>query len=203
VGTDIFIYAERKEAEQWHLLTYNQTDQPIMRKEWPSGTNDLYEERNYDLFAILADVTNSPNETETQNSRRYEPIATRRGFPNDLSPELRALIGEERESDRASWLLLRELLEFDWYGKTVQKHKQVGQKLAEAYEHGYNVSPYRWQWLQDIPGSDPGWMHGNVSVRWTETYADSVGKEFMQSILDRLREYGNPNDVRIVFWFWS
>lgn len=198
MGTDIFMHAERRVNGRWHLVmdgapTDGRLDAPV----------DLYDRRNYNLFAILADVTNVPAGTPEPQGTHYEPIAPRRGVPNDVSEELRVLWAAEGARDRASWYLLRELLEFDWYGKTVRKHAWVGPELAAAYERGYATSPYLWQWLQDIPGSDESWMRGNVPVTWVETYADSAGSDFMQGVLGRLRGYGDPEGVRIVFSFWS
>lgn len=198
MGTDIFMYAEHRVNGRWHLVT---------RTDSTGGQNiepvDLYSERNYDLFAILADVTNYPLGTEQPGRAHYEPISPRRGVPDDVSSELAALWAVEGAQDRASWYSLRELIDFDWYGKKVWKHARVSAKLAVAYRQGYSISPYKWQWLQDIPDSDPSWMEGDVPITWVETYADTAGVGFMQGVLSRLQDYGNLDDVRIVFSFSS
>jgi len=202
VGTDIYMYAEHRVDGQWRLVTRN--DLPCDQLGETAGSYvSLYEKGNYDLFAILADVTNYPLGTESPARAHFEPIAPRRGVPDDASPELRVLWVAEEAQDRASWYLLRELLEFDWYSKTVRKHARVGPKLAAAYRQGYSASPYLWRWLQDIPGSDPNWIEGDVPITWVETYADAAGPDFMHGVLDKLREYGDLDDVRIVFSFSS
>lgn len=57
---------------------------------------DLYDTRNYSLFAILADV---------RNEEGYERIAPRRGIPNNLSPEIKSY-SESFQSNESSttWL---------------------------------------------------------------------------------------------------
>jgi hypothetical protein len=123
MGTDIWMYAEKREAASWKPcfpLKTNEYGNPEMTTVYRNG-------RNYELFRILADV-------ERLTNQGFGSICAPRGLPDDLSPELRILTEFMEELAREgavyahnySWLLLRELLEFAWKEK---KHK--GHTLAE------------------------------------------------------------------------
>lgn len=63
-------------------------------------------DRNYLLFAILANVRNRYN---------IQPISLPKGLPYDVSPELKKQSDEENgDAHTRSWLTLKELLEYDW-----------------------------------------------------------------------------------------
>jgi hypothetical protein len=96
MGTDISSFAERRTKRGWeHCLV------------------DFYcgEERNYALFAILAGVRRLTNSG-------FEPIVPPRGFPTD-SPAVGHLAGvpETPSCHNATWLSLKELLDFPWHQK--------------------------------------------------------------------------------------
>ena len=90
MGCDIHTYAEKKSKDgKWELIP----------------TVELFSERNYFLFELLAGV------------RSYvglKPIASPRGIPKDVSESTRESCNEWGEDGHTpSWLSLEELLEFD------------------------------------------------------------------------------------------
>lgn len=110
MGTDIHVYIEQKIIKN---------DNPLMT-EWISvdeWINDprleimevrqrYWEDRNYLLFAILANVRNQYN---------IQPISLPKGLPDDVSPEVKKQSDEENgDVHTRSWLTLKELLEYDW-----------------------------------------------------------------------------------------
>ena len=113
MGCDIHLYVERRENGQW-----------VSADKWtpnPYYENRFYTGRNYELFAMLADVRNSGGIT---------PIAAPRGLPADVSPEVKG------ESDRwasdghsHSWLTIAELNAYNWQ----QPVKYEGCVDAENY----------------------------------------------------------------------
>jgi hypothetical protein len=117
MGTDIEMYAEKREAGSWKPCF------PLRRGNLgdPRMTVEYRNDRNYALFRILADVGRLTNQG-------IVPVFKPRGLPDDLSPELATLadfIADYDFSHNYSWLLLRELLEFPWYE---QRHR--GRTLA-------------------------------------------------------------------------
>jgi len=104
MGCDIHCYPERLgEADGW---------EPVLGL-------DPFEDRNYSRFAFLAGV---------RNYSSARPISVPRGIPANISPEVKRIFlqwGDDAHS--ASWLLLSELLEFD-YGQTFEDLRDGGQK---------------------------------------------------------------------------
>lgn len=212
MGTDIYLYAEIKKDGAWHLLgelkenrEYYPEDNPNSQ---PLNPVELYNGRNYDLFSILADVRN-PN-GKTLDNKPFDVIAPPRGLPEDLSAEIRNWLKnwEYEDDDESgvgssgvgspSWLLLSEVLQFDWDGKVMHYEAMVDARVARLFEES-KPFPYS-KWPKEIPISYSTYQRDGVIVRWTDTYADSVGKDFME-LLNTLKQHGEPSQIRLVFWF--
>ncbi len=189
MGIDISMYAEKIDiAGTWQLLK-EPTD-----SQTASYAEIYYGSRNYDLFAILADVRNPTG--RTVDNRLFETIASPPALPADLSAELR---DETRDTEiwGSSWLLLSEVLQFDWYGKVMCHEAMVDARVAHLFEES---KPFPLaQWLPEIEVGYAIYMLDGVTVRWTETYGESAG-DFMK-FLERLKQQGEPSQIRLVFWF--
>ena len=110
--------------------------------------------------------------------RLMEPVAAflpLRGIPLDASP--RMLESQRLQPWRnASWLLVRELLDFDWHGRRVT--------------HVYDAE-------RSIP---PGYLAPPApDGTWTETYAEFVGTEVMDFLLPQFKSLGEPEQMRVIF----
>lgn len=165
MGTDISMYAEIKRNGRWHFLGDMEENKDYFPEENPNAQRhkpiEIYDSRNYPLFAILADMRN-PDKGVT-----YDVIAQPRGLPQDLSPEIQNWLLDWEVEDQTdfmvfSWLLLSEVLDFNW-----QKKVQVKEGAA-----------FNW------------------------SYAYIVGKHALQKF-EELKQYGEPSDIRLVFWFDS
>lgn len=103
MGCDIHLLLEKRVGGKWSPAQPKRTGKYSKEPEWPSPYND----RHYDLFAILAGV---------RNNNGFVPISEPKGFPEDMSREYAA----EQESDwlfgdhSFSHLSLAEILDFDW-----------------------------------------------------------------------------------------
>src|SRR5580692_8219650 len=96
MGTDIYLHAGKRSGAFWQYC----------------GELEDLEFRNYEFFAILANVRNPIRSTTP-----FDWITNARGFPTDASEELRKnalLFG----GHNPGWVTLRELLDFDWHGTT-------------------------------------------------------------------------------------
>jgi len=70
---------------------------------------DLFLNRNYKMFGILADV---------RNNLGFTPIAPGRGLPYDASYWTRAKYEKwEADAHSATWMTLQEMLKYDWNEK--------------------------------------------------------------------------------------
>lgn len=198
MGTDIRIYAEQYVNGHWQFIgemienTYHSYDPEHEPLYYPK---DLYDTRNYSLFAILADV---------RNHEGYECIAPPRGLPDGLSPEIENWFEHYQEDAfSASWFTLEELVHFDWHGKRIQIYAMVDERVTHLFhpEHGF---PFR-DWPAGIQCSysttAPEAPYSNAN--WTETYAEAAGLDFLELLDTFSQQYGVSKDVRFVFWFVS
>jgi hypothetical protein len=204
VGTDISYHAERRTLHGWEVCLSDQVDE-----EGRPYRLDFYcgEERNYNLFAILADVKRFTN-------GGFEPIVPPRGFPTD-SPAVgrEALEPETYSSHNRTWLTLRELLEFPWYEKSIP---------FSVYVDAENFLHYR---TDSRPQSaSPSPLHGcrvvsndemerlitageDTSLKMTLIsfgipYAEFAGP-FVTETLPLLQQLASPDDIRLILSFDS
>lgn len=172
MGCDIHSFTEKRNKEN---------------NKWELVENsNPFDWRNYSVFAFLADV---------RNYDHCEPISQPKGLPNDsefLNTETDDGWGgvetekkriEEMDYHSKSFLTLKELLEFD-YDKTF-----------------LNRRIYKPTYRED--GTCSG---GNGAALAEEgegkivSYRENLGTGFFAE-LDKLKELGEPDDVRVVFYF--
>lgn len=115
------------------------------------------------------------------NVRNYSditPLSKPKGLPEDMSAEVRS--GCEDYDHSASWLTLRELLSVD-YDAPVEDRRVTRQIRPNVFHGGCTAEP------------------GGGTMT---TLREFLGTQFM-SHLEILKTLGNPDDVRVVFWFDS
>jgi hypothetical protein len=197
MGTDIYVCAEVLRNGRWQLAepleeNSNWSDEdPDGGPRWEPS--NLYRRRNYVLFAVLANVRNA--------TRSIECICEPRGLPDDVSQEVnrwyQRYLGD---AYAAGWLSLAELDAFDWAGKRVLCSCFVDPSLAHLFPPDQKGFPegYRKSEVLGAGDKSPG-----IEVSWLESYADAIGPEFVIDVRKKLHSFGQPNAVRIVFWFWA
>lgn len=115
MGTDIHMVAERFDGARWRLVgEAGKTRHGRLRMPEP------YDGRNYDLFAILADVRNGRGVAGIKTGSGFEIMAEPRGVPVDCSPEFRQW-AEDWSGHTPSWVTLAEILAFDWTRLTTRR----------------------------------------------------------------------------------
>lgn len=177
MGTDIYLHVEHRTDDGWEYC----------------GKLDDLEVRHYAFFAILADVRNPIRSTEP-----FAHISSRRGFPDDMCKEIQS-DGLLMTGHDPGWVSLRELLDFDWDGRTIMRSAVVPPEAAEAFGDGKQnfprdrLPPNCW-----FAESGPG-----PRVTWIETYREAVGEKFLKELTGALAKFGSPDDVRIIFSFDS
>lgn len=126
MGCDIHLYAEKRVNGAW-IAADTWTDDP-----YEPGTKEVayearfYTGRNYDLFAMLADVRNGRGFAGIRTGDGFNPIASPKGLPDDCSPEVRAESdGWGVDGHSHSFLTVAELMAYDWT-QTTRKAGVVG-----------------------------------------------------------------------------
>lgn len=114
MGCDIHMRAEIYRAAGWELADV-----------------EVYDWRNYDLFAILADVRNGYGFAGVPTGVGFEPIAPPRGIPDDCHPLTREFLESYgMDGHSHSWHTLADLAAYDWERTTMK----CGVVSADEYE---------------------------------------------------------------------
>jgi len=187
MGCDIHSFAEVKKDNKWVRIKESLFDDGDEKTTEPFGL------RTYSVFAFLADV---------RNYDHCEPISEPKGLPDDseylnsVSPYAydsnpmngKPIPENERETIKSdvmqndyhsySWLTLKELLDFD-YNKTFWNRRVSKQ-----------TSPHGWN------GAALAEEGEGVII----SYKENLGECFFKDI-EVLKILGEPENVRIVFWF--
>lgn len=177
--------------------------------------------RNYNLFAIFADVRNGIGFAGTKTGEGFNIIAEPRGIPDDASIETAWDIQHwEGDAHSHSWLTLKDLLDFDWDQTTSHVGVVSPREFVHWKEHG--VPSY---WSADVSGltvleisneemeahlasgggsTNEAGLFLYTTVTWESKYRDSVGSHFFDVTIHALKQLGDPEeaeDVRLVFFF--
>lgn len=167
MGCDIHCWAEKRVEGKWVLVTPQKGDaswsefynEKMSAMDWESENDASLHKarvdigRNYDAFAILADVRNGRGFAGVKTGDGFRPIlAERRGWPKDRSPLLES---EDAIEHSPSWLTLRELNEYDW----TQRTGQLGVVSLPEYV----------EWRDKRPHAAPEHYCGGISGKNRET----------------------------------
>jgi len=228
MGCDIHLYVEVYKdgnwisADEWEEVKWN--GHKFM--DIPYG-KAYYDDRNYNLFAILADVRNGYGFAGVKTGFGFKPIDDPRGLPFDVS-EILAKEGDNVDYHSHSWFTVQELMDYDWTQTTeligvINAPEYLSMRLYEqdrprtycADVTGKSIIRVDQQemnklideTIKDIE-DDYSKMEavkenlGNVytAVKWSMHYYECASK-FLSHTLPRLWRLGYYDQVRIVFWF--
>lgn len=212
MGCDIHLFGERRVDGKWESVDEWVTED-FAGYIYTSVKRDarLYDGRNYDLFAILANVRNGYGFAGVLTGTGFIPISEPRGLPTDVSPEVKAnSMDWGGDGHSHSWLTLRELLDYDWNQTTmkvgvVDVERYIGNREGPYDNYcgwisgpSVNVMPVdKAQLMSDDELRDAA---SHVQVLWPQTYRERA-EHFLTTTIPKLEALGSPDDVRIVFWF--
>lgn len=135
MGCDIHAAIEIKNGHGWEAVTFPNKYFGKYDDE-PEKTASLDFGRNYDAFAILANVRNGCGFAGVDTGDGFIPISEPRGLPDDVSECAvnTALTGDHS----ASFVTLPELLAYDWTRESVHR----GWVNGVAFEHWDRVKEW-------------------------------------------------------------
>jgi len=113
MGCDIHLIVEKynETTKRWELVGNAERDPDDGYITMPR----VYRGRNYDLFAILANVRNGYGFGGVPTGEGFVPIAEPRGVPDNASPEFLTWVHQWGVDGHShSWLLVQELLDCSW-----------------------------------------------------------------------------------------
>jgi hypothetical protein len=152
MGCDIHTMAEIGHEydgkTHWSAITYPVFDHPYFNADKPVAgfnhpyTTEPYDERNYRLFAFLADVRNGRGFAGVDTGNRVTPIAEPRGVPDDASDEWKKEVEQwGQDFHSASWFTLAELKAADWDQKTIERGIIDEKAYLEIKATGFSSTP--------------------------------------------------------------
>lgn len=199
MGCDIHLYAEKRVNGVW-VTADEWREVPKWEEAHMERINSFYGDRNYDLFAILADVRNGHGFAGVKTGEGFVPISDPRGIPEDCSPEYRREVeswGGDGHSH--SWVTLEDIFRYDWT-QTTQKQGWVNfENWARWKVYG---SPREWSGA--ISGRS---VSRHTEEDWTAIWEKVAGDKnpLWQSDKDLLSQFygelgGKEWPVTLVTW---
>ena len=205
MGCDIHLYTEKliewDNKKFWWCIDYFQLNEYKLLDDELSGWNhiSIYNDRDYDLFAALADVRNYGYVT---------PICQPRGLPDDVSKAVKIKSDEWGiDGHSHSWLTAKEL--FD-YQKKYSTTKQSGMiSLEQAKELDENgIVPSSWcQYTTNKNYTYRSWVRQESPVdKLVEAVKAKIKEEFhIYDFYDKEKQekqiMEHAEELRIVFFF--
>jgi hypothetical protein len=228
MGCDIHLYFEKKYRGKW--VHADKIEKVVDR--WTDTLGEQHEQtwyrfagpwdertyggRNYDLFAVLANVRNGFRFAGCDTGDAFVPIAMPKGLPDDVSGPVKKLERDCPDWHSHSWLTLRDLQDYDFDRTHIHRGYVSENGYRTFLEKGYPDS-----WNGDVMGETiikitneqmtrliGGSTRPNeeysyyTQLEWETPYRDCFPSLFTK-IIPRLEELsgGDPDAARIVFWF--
>lgn len=225
MGCDIHCYAERKNKDgKWEIVGNKEKGED----GWVNIDYEPYVNRNYNLFAILANVRNGTAFAGCKTGEGFNPISNPKGVPSDASEEY-ASLSEQWDSNghSHSYFTLRELLDYDWT-QTTQLQGWVNMIAWEKFSL-YDKKDFPQNYCGMISGNSIEYiseeeadklfeglsrkerievakLHTNkyALAKWTVKYSQCVDSFLSDTITELLKLAGGTkgiDNIRIVFFF--
>lgn len=225
MGCDIHMWAEVKKRDGWQIVG-EEFDNPYYNPKSETGTFDdgspynepkhahPYDQRNYSLYAILANVRNGYGFAGLDTGDGFQIISPPRGIPSDATEEyLKEVKNWGADGHSHSWLYLSEILAFDWNQTTVRRGVVKPDQYIIFKKDGKPKEWCAWasgpttkiisneemdEFLQSGTQYDKGSLYTQVS--WKEEYYECAGKDWWQAV-EKLKEISVGKKLRLVFFF--
>ena len=175
MGCDIHSFAERlnKQTNKWEKVGDAFSLDEYGKTRFKKDKGDS--PFDWRNYSVFAFLAN------VRNYDHCEPISKPKGLPDDISDEVKQEYEHmEEDAHSTSFLTAKELLDFDydktfWNRRVTKQTSKNGWNGASLAEEGEGI---------------------------VLTYRENLGEWFFVH-LNELKELGEPEDVRIVFWFDS
>lgn len=236
MGCDIHLFTERRNeagewesADTWTPDPYAEEGEPKRQRVFVRDA--LFSERNYGLFAVLANVRNGIGFAGVDTGEGYRPISEPKGLPADVSAAVQAESDEwDCNGHSHSWHTVADLLAYDWTQVTTLRGWVEAPAYMDWVRYGRqrHESPKEWCGAVDGRGvvhlTDEEMRERTRDILYlrdaeregalaaaglANAYAKCewqqryymVCERFLARTLPRLLRLGKPEDARIVFWF--
>jgi hypothetical protein len=183
MGCDIHLYVEAKRNGKWVNVDEYEIAHPDTTYSYEKIKYPYYDGRNYDLFAILADVRNGHGFAGIKTGEGFNPISEPKGLPVDISLEVLHKADEwEGDGHSHSWHTVADLLAYDW----TQTTKKQG--VADALTY------YHWKRFEPEYGEGPESYSGSISGGNVKVVSEEEMKSLIKTIDDSTDSYREAED---------
>ena len=221
MGCDIHLYVERRNSGGWISCDTWEKDND---DNWLSVpySKQFYNSRNYDLFAILANVRNGYGFAGVNTGDGFVPMAEPKGLPDDVTEEVREASDQWGVDGHShSYFTVADLMTYDWT-RTTKKHGIVSARIYQPWKRwGAKGRPKEYSggiwgrdikivsneemdvYLEALADADKTPPERDVmytEIEWQIAYYEA-GRDLLGETLPQLWRFGEPDQVRIVFWF--
>ena len=190
MGCDIHLLVEVKKDGIWESADeWNTDDKEYIHVDYD---NQLYKDRDYTLFALLADVKNYHN---------IKPICQPKGYPSNVSDQVFDFINYWNDDGHShTYFTLKELIEIDW-NNTIKEAGYMDNGQWKAFNQSMKtLNPdydLRYPYSQGI---GPELRRTQTWREWEVPLKTEAGN-FYDVVIPKLTEMGEPENVRIVLFF--
>jgi hypothetical protein len=197
MGCDIHLYAERRENGAWVSADRWSEDKYEPGRLTVDYDHRLYSNRNYDLFAILADVRNGYGFAGVTTGVGFIPISKPRGLPKDISDQVRAEAQSwAGDGHSHSYHTVAELVAYDWTQTTVKMGVVSAPEFLNwnRYDRAHGEGPR--SYAGDVAGGGVQYITveemGALTNRWSEKLNSLQGQADWKTMNERfLTECGS------------
>jgi hypothetical protein len=175
MGCDIHFYVEVRKDDQWISVDDWTKDNDDGRKYgYVDYRKAFYSGRNYDLFAILANVRNGYGFAGVDTGSGFIPIAMPKGLPVDVSLEVKQCAeywdADGQDGHSHSWHTLADLLAYDW----TQTSERRGVIDIVTFQ--------KWESWGRGEGKDPDGWSGSVSGPDVQILSEEEARQRIEAV---------------------
>lgn len=218
MGCDIHCQVEKKNGELWEKISgfksdYYQEGHEYFGKDEFKSADSPIDGRNYDLFALLADVRNGRGFAGCITGDPIVPISQPKGLPVDVSEEIKKESAEWGiDGHSHSWLTVKEISGYETTTKKVHRGF-VDVETYIKWKEEKTLYPHSWcggTSQKKVPEQDmvniyktTGDKNICAAVSWETTVKDDMKWFFEDGLLQLIArcDESDFSDIRIVFWF--
>lgn len=200
MGCDIHMYTEKRIKGKWECVDPVENDEGELKV--PFGKR-VYQGRSPLLFTLLANVNNNDDDGYVT------PISEPKGLPKDVSDIVKKMSDQwdDYEGHSHSYYTLKELLEYIMGEPTTKKVGFVPKEEWIQFQESLKTPTPNYYIIDSIVSEIPRYL-GSIPDPTVWEYHELVVpvkeiSNFFTKSLNKLKEIGKPEDVRIVFWFDS
>lgn len=185
MGCDIHLYVEKRVDGKWVTADTWEVDEDNPGRKSIPWRGHYYSGRNYDLFAILADVRNGVGFAGCDTGDGFNPISPPKGLPEDVCDEIRSESNYwDSDGHSHSWHTLADILSYDW----TQRTKQRGWVNSGEY--------FEWDYFRRKDGKCPESYSGGITGQQIQHITEAEMKAKIDEVKKDIEDNKNLRAIR-------